>query len=276
MLALIDGDPSAEALSVFDGAVLRGDGCFEAIRSYHGRAFAFGEHYARLIRSAHALGIPVPAADRLRGWVGECAASGGDGIVRIVLTRGGSVPGSDSPSRCVVLWHPLPADSGSLRLMPVAAPWHPGGEKWELAGVKTISYAPNQAASRRAVELGGDDALLISREGYVLEGPTFAVAWVVDGSLETPSLDLGILESITRRFVLDDCSTLAISVREGRFPLSRLERAVEVMALSTVKEVTAVTQVGSLEYTVGPFTEQLLRTYRIRTQETPAQVTTGS
>jgi 4-amino-4-deoxychorismate lyase len=180
-----------------------------------------------------------------------------------------------APSRCVVLWHALPVDSGSLRLVPVVAPWHPGGEEWELAGVKTISYAANQAASRRAVEMGGDDALLVSRAGHLLEGPTFSVAWVVDGVVETPSLDLGILESITRHFVLTDCALLGIPVREGRFPLSRLEAAEEVMALSTVKEVAAVTQVGTWRYSPGPLTDRLFACYRKRTQETPAQVTTG-
>ncbi len=276
MLALIDGDPGQEALSIFDGAVLRGDGCFEAIRSYQGRPFAFAEHYARLSRSAAAMQIPVPSASVLSAWVEACAEDGGDCIVRVVLTRGGSVPGHDRPSRCVVLWHSLPNQPSLLYLHAIPAPWHPGGEEWELAGVKTISYAANQAATRRAHEVGADDALLVSRAGHILEGPTFSVAWMVAGELETPSLDLGILESITRAFVLDDCARLGIAVREGRFPLGRLMEADEVIALSTVKEVTPVGQVGSHVFIPGEVGERLVAAYQRRVQETPSHASTGS
>jgi branched-chain amino acid aminotransferase len=265
MLFLIDGKPSEGGLSVFDGAVLRGDGCFEAIRSYRGRPFAVSEHYARLTRSASALRIPVPDRDHLGEWVSTCAAAGGDCMVRVVLSRGGSVPGAAAPSRCLVLWHPLPPRE-ALDLLPVAAPWHPGGEEWELSGVKTISYAANEAASRRAREGGAADALLYSRAGHLLEGPTFSVAWVVDGVLETPSLDLGILESITRGMVLDYCAGESIPVREGRFPLSRLEQATEVLAMSTVKEVTTVQGVGERRFAPGPVTALLAAGYRKRVE----------
>jgi len=271
MLALIDGDPTHQALSVFDGAVLRGDGCFEAIRSYRGRPFGFGEHYARLTRSASALRLEVPSASLLEGWVEACAREGGDCIVRVVVTRGGSVPGAEDPSRCVVLWHAVPTVNSPLHLLPVAAPWHPGGEDWELSGVKTISYAANQAASRKAQEAGADDALLFSRDGHVLEGPTFSVAWVVDDCLETPSLDLGILESITRALALDDCRRLGIPVREGRFPLQRLHSATEVMALSTVKEVASVGRVGTETYRGGEVTGRLQSAFWKRVQETAAE-----
>ena len=157
MTSLVDG-AREEALSVFDEGLLRGDGCFEAIRSYAGSPFAFTPHYKRLTRSAAALEIPCPPAPQLRAWVGEMATEGGDCIVRIILTRGSA---DRLPSRCIVLWQPLAPAASELRLLPVAAPWHPGGEPWELTGVKTISYAPNMAATRLARNSSFDDALLV-------------------------------------------------------------------------------------------------------------------
>jgi branched-subunit amino acid aminotransferase/4-amino-4-deoxychorismate lyase len=272
MLVLIDGQPGVDTLSVFDGAVLRGDGCFEAIRSYRGRPFALREHYVRLSRSALALRLPVPTFEDLSSWVAACAADGGDCVVRVVVTRGIAVPGDERPSRCLVLWHPLPAVTEPLLLHPVTAPWHPGGEEWELAGVKTISYAANQAATRRAQDLGADDAVLINRSGVILEGPTFSVAWVVAGRLETPALGLGILESITRGLVLSDCRGLGIAVTEGRFTIDRLQRASEFLALSTVKEVASVAMVGSVRFEGGPITSKLAVAFRERVQDTVKQV----
>ncbi len=142
-MVLIDGEPGDGTFSVFDDGLLRGDGCFEAVRSYNGRPFAWEEHYLRLTASAGALGIPVPAATDLDNWVGRVAEEGGDCIVRVVLTRGGTVPGHALPSRCIVMSHPVPMVPAGLSLFPVRAPWHPAGRPWELSGVKTLSYAPN-------------------------------------------------------------------------------------------------------------------------------------
>ena len=49
----------------------------------------------------------------------------------------------------------------------------------------------------------------------ILEGPTFSFAWVVDGVLETAGLELGILDSITRRLVIADSPSLGNRGRRG-------------------------------------------------------------
>ncbi len=80
--------------------------------------------------------------------------------------------------------------------------------------------------------------------GRFSEGPTYSIAWVVDGVLETPGLDLSILDSITRRHVLAAAEREAIPLVVGTFSLERVLAADEVMALSTIKEVMVVTRVG--------------------------------
>ncbi len=57
----VDGVPVEDgqaSVDMLDHAVLRGDGCFEAMRSYEGKPFAADEHLDRLARSAAALRIP--------------------------------------------------------------------------------------------------------------------------------------------------------------------------------------------------------------------------
>ena len=256
MSSLIDGHRE-DSISVYDEGLLRGDGCFEAIRSYGGMPFAFGDHYKRLTRSAAALNIPCPPETDLRKWVDELAGEGDECIVRVVLTRGSGTSG-----RCVVLWQPVPAPAGAMRLLPVDAPWHPGGHLWELSGAKTISYAPNMAASRLARSKDFDDALLISREGFVLEGPTFTVAWFRAGMIEIPSLDLGILDSVTSRQLLSAAAAEGMTIVSGRFRLDALAEATEVVALSTVKEVSPVIAIGESDFVPGAFTESLALLYR--------------
>jgi branched-chain amino acid aminotransferase len=254
---LIDGKPSDGMIPVTDSAVVRGDGCFEVLRSYEGAPFAIDEHLDRLERSARLLRIVLPAREEIATWIRAIAGELGDGAVRVVVTRGAGIPGIPDQPRVIVFGHHWEMPPGPIRLLPVSAPWHAAGEPWDLAGAKALSYAPNMAAGRHAREAGYDDALLVTTGGVVLEGPTFSVAWVVDDVLETPGLGLGILDSITRRLVLEDARALGIEVRESSWDLSRLQSAAEVMALSTIREVQPVGAVGDIGFDEGPVTKRL-------------------
>ena len=258
---LINGEVSQGTIPVTDSAFLRGDGCFEVVWAYEGVPFEVEGHIDRLERSAARLDIELPAREEIRAWISAVASELGDCAVRVVVTRGSSVAGITGPPLVVVFAHDWERPTGPASLLPVDAPWHSAGAEWELLGAKVVSYAPNQAASRRANREGYDDALLVSKGGLILEGPTFCVAWVVDGTLETPSLDLGILDSITRRRVLEEARGLGIRVVEGAWPLSRLEAAEEMMALSTTREVQPVGRVGDLDLALGPITDKLAHAF---------------
>lgn len=261
---LINGEESGSGVPVTDSSVLRGDGCFEVIRSYGGRPHVLDLHLARLARSAATLGIDLPPEEALAGWVERVAADCRDCAIRVVVTRGSAVPDEPGEPLVIVFAHPWEPKEGPARLLPVRAPWHPAGIEWELAGAKVLSYASNLAAARKAQSEGYDDAVLLTNEGTILEGPTFSVAWVVDATLETPSLDLGILDSITRRLVLEDAARLGIPVVEGAWGLDRLELASELLAMSTVRQVQPVSRVGELAFPEGPVTSRLARAYLAR------------
>lgn len=247
------------ALSVFDPIVLRGDGCFEATRVYGGKSFRLDDHLRRLARSAGALEMQLPPLEQIAGWCEQVAAERGDGVLRILASSG-----ADGAGTIVVMSHPLAGMPDTFRLAPVVVPWHSGGANWSLTGMKTLSYAPNMAAGRTALGAGFDDALLLSRDGIVLELPTSSVMWVVDGAIETPGLDLGILDSITRRVALQLCAELDIPVKEGRYDLERLGDASEVMVLSSTKEIRPVVAVGERAFSAGPVTAELTAAYSAR------------
>ena len=261
MISLIDGVRQV-SLPVSDSTIVRGDGVFEAVRSYGGRLFALDDHLARMASSAAAMGLPLPDDGRIGSWARSVASEGGEGIVRIIVSRGDALPGMSGERRILVMHHRLPFTPATVRLRPWPAPWHPAGRAWELAGAKTVSYAPNVAASRLAGRDGFDDALLIADDRTVLEGPTFCVGWVSDGVLHAPSTDLGILDSITRRHVLQLAEDHGFETRTGRFPLDDVLAADEVFAMSTVKEVTPVISVGERELPIGPTTSRLRDLFR--------------
>jgi branched-subunit amino acid aminotransferase/4-amino-4-deoxychorismate lyase len=257
----INGVESEGRIAVTDSSVLRGDGCFEVLRAYDGSAFAIDEHLDRLERSASKLEIPLPSRSDIATWVESAAQIEPNGAVRVVVTRGSAVPGEPSTPLVIVFAHRWDRGGETLSLGPVSAPWHSAGADWELSGAKVLSYAPNLAATRSARHSGFDEAMLVTSDDVILEGPTFAVAWVRGGVLETPTLDLGILDSITRRHVLDLAVMAGIETREGEYALDRLESADEVMALSTIREVQPVSSVGSLRFAQTEVTGRLSQAF---------------
>ena len=106
-------------------------------------------------------------------------------------------------------------------------------------------------ATRLARGKGSDEAVLVRPDGIVLEAPTSTLFWARDGELKTPSIETGILASITRERLVRD-----LEVTEGEFPLDDLMGADEAFLASTVREVQAISAIDGtdLEQCPGPLT----------------------
>lgn len=227
---MIDGRlvPAGDvARVVVDDGLVRGDGVFEGMRTYDRRPRTPALHLDRLARSALAVGLeldrPLLEAE-LAEFCRSTAAP--DCAVRLMVTRGGQRVWREEPIP--------PAAPDGFRLLPVPHRVTP-----LLIGAKTLSYAANMQAARRAREAGCHDALLVDADtGLVLEGPTWSLAWLEDGALVFPPLDLGILDSLTRRLAYE-----ALPVRERRAELGELAGADGALVLSTVMEARPVAEI---------------------------------
>jgi branched-chain amino acid aminotransferase len=257
---LIDGNEVAggeASVSAFDIGFQRGYGCFEAMRSYGGSVFRLDQHVTRLQSSAELMGLPLPSAELLEDWIRSRAGRGGDCTVRVLVSGGTDLLNPGTGSVVIVYAEPLHSLPSDLRLIPMEAPWHPAGTPSQLTGAKTLSYGPNLAAGLAARRAGYNDALLVGRDGTVLEGPTYSVAWISGDALETPALSLGILDSITRRAVLELAPGLGLQIAEGEYGLDRVFAADEVVALSTLKEVSGVAAIGDRVWESTPWSKAL-------------------
>jgi branched-chain amino acid aminotransferase len=243
-LASLNGTVGAAAearVPVTDEGLLRGDGVFEVLRVYGGRPFAWDEHVARLRASARNLRLEDAVdlerlLDEARALL-DAHAGGLDCALRLVATRGGA--------RIAVL-EELKPRAPSIRLATVAyAPTR------ILDGVKSLSYAANMLATRLAQEAGADEALLCTPHGRVLEAPTSAFFYVLDGGLHTPPLEDHILDSITRRHVM--AGTGAAERVTTRDDLARVE---EAFLASTVREVQPVSAIDGRELPAAPRSAQ--------------------
>ena len=243
---MINGErmPLAGAqLAITDDGAVRGDGAFETIGVWGGRPFRLADHLQRLAASLAAVALPAADLDLIAA---EAAAltqdATEDGALRVYLTASGTR---------VLTLAPPPQRPDTRSLDPQPAPWIRPLGSFPPAGAKTMSYVSNMAATRRAVEHGADDALLVSLEGWVLEGPTFAVLWAMDGALHATPVSLGIVDSISRRTVLELARAEGLAVIEEPRPLDTLLRADEVMICSAVRALLPISRVGGHEF-AGP------------------------
>jgi branched-chain amino acid aminotransferase len=231
-LACLDGEvvPVAEArIPVTDAGLLRGDGVFEVVRLYDGVPYALDEHLARMTNSAANLRLPFDAAEvaaDARALLD--AARPGDGLLRLVVTRGAHrlallEPPPDYPPTLAL---------GCVEYVPPRV----------LDGIKSLSYGANMLATRLAKERGFDEALLVTPHGRLLEGPTSTFLLVVEGRLITPPLSEHLLDSITRRRVLEVCD-----VAEEPLTLDDLRRATGAALASTTREVQPVHRIETTE-----------------------------
>jgi branched-chain amino acid aminotransferase len=250
-LASVDGaiTPVDEArVPVADDGLLRGDGAFEVLRVYGGRPFALDDHFARLARTCAGLRLESDVETlRAEALALVERAAEPESLLRLVVTRGG---------RRIAIAEPLPPRPESARVATVTyAPTR------VLNGLKTLSYAGNMLAVRMAKERGYDEALLVTPHGRVLEGPTWTFFWVGEGRLRTPPLADGILDSITRRRLLEE-----LEVAEAPCTLDDVRAAEEAFIASSVREVLPIAAVDEIElpHAPGPVTAAAYEAFRRR------------
>ena len=241
LIASVNGvvsEPADAHIPVTDEGLLRGDGVFEVIRIYGGRPFAMDEHMQRMSRSAGNLRLEIDLG-AVQADIDAVLAQAGpvDAAIRALVTRGGNR---------VVLLEELKDLPETLALALITyAPTR------ILDGVKSLSYGSNMLAGRLAREQGCDEALLVTPHGRVLEGPTSALFYALDGDrLHTPPLDDHILDSITRRHVI------AITGAQERVTSTDdLDRFTEAFLASTLREVHPIHRIGERDLPApGPLT----------------------
>lgn len=235
--------PDEPVVHADDLGLLRGLAAFETLRVYAGKPFRMDEHLARLSASAERIGIPEVDHRELRELSAQAleAAGVGDCVLRLYWTGGRE--GTGRPF-ALALASPLPPDleerrARGLRGIALTLPLdtRQRSAPWMLAGVKSTSYALNMAAEAEAKRRGGDDAVFVSTDGWVLEGPVTNVWWRKGNVLYTPTLELGILAGVTRKHVISAAAALGYEVAEGRYTVEDLASADEAFTSSSVREI---------------------------------------
>ncbi len=284
-LVAVDGkihvDPTTAAISPFDRGFLYGDAIFETIRVYAGEPFRLAEHVERLFWSAERTRMKLP-------WTAAfitaefCALASGaeehlhtrELAIRLMVSRG-SVPLEDFPSGLPIKEGLVPLRVAYIHTIdPIPTATLEAGVKVitsstyrpsdAVGGAKVGNYLESIRAIAQARDQGAHEALILTSDGFVLEGTTSNVFFVVDGELITPSLGDTILPGITRRTVIENAR---VPVVERRFARDEIARATEAFITSSIREVVPVSRVDDVVLgtgTAGPITREVIERFRKR------------
>jgi branched-chain amino acid aminotransferase len=140
---------------------------------------------------------------------------------------------------------------------------------WKRVGPNTIPHAAkatgiylnSMLATHEARRGGYDEAILLTDDGYVADGPGENVFVIKDGVISTPPLSTSILPGITRETVMQLARDLGYEVVERSMIRPELYLADEVFMTGTAAEVTPVRAVDDQEIGAGPITLQLQHAY---------------
>ena len=242
-------------------AIWRGDGIFEAIAIHNGYLFAIDKHMERFAKSAEKMFFDDIDFTKIKEDLISIASKFDNGYMRVIIGRGTDKDKSD----VYIFYQDLINFPESFSLQSQKAHWQSGGDfsldEVENIGSKTISYAMNINQTRLAQKSGYTDSLLLNKDGFVLEGPTFCVSWIIDNKIYVPSLDLGILDSITRRTLIDIAKEAGLDLKIENIHINDIYNVDTVFALSTAKHGIFVSQIDDQTYTEDPLLEIIRQSF---------------
>jgi branched-chain amino acid aminotransferase len=138
--------------------------------------------------------------------------------------------------------------------------------KWRKLDPQTVpirakaaaNYLNGMVARLDAEKRGFKHAIMLDTQGFIAEGGTESVFWVKSGQLMTPFLGT-VLESITRKSVLEAAQIEGVVVLEDRFLPELIYEAEEIFFASSPFKVLPARQVEdrALENVPGPVTQKM-------------------
>jgi branched-chain amino acid aminotransferase len=246
----------------------RGSTIFEVISFYptaSGAAvFRLHDHIARLLKSAELLDMELPGGhDALCRAVAETVARNRllKGAIKVVGYYPQFALDIQPPQKLldVAIFALDPAQDMNDLDISFEKGTTAGIARWRKLDPQTIPIEAKAAANylngmiaRLDVQKRGlEDAILLDTQGFIAEGATESVFLVKDGRLLTPSLGT-VLDSITRRSILQIARHLEIGTFEGRLRPELLFAADEIFFSNTPFKVIPVRRIEDREMSGVP------------------------
>ena len=261
MLSWIDGQP-AESLSVQDRGLAYGDGLFATMGVRGAQIQLLERQLARLQQGCMRLALPCDLG-LLRQELLTFAAQLGDGVLKLMLTRGDGQRGYALPvpaqPRRIMLGAPRPAYPATnaeqgVRLFPCVTRL---AEQPLLAGLKHLNRLEQVLARAEWQSPDCAEGLLCDTSGRVVEGVFSNLFMVRDQVLLTPQLTRCGVAGVMRGELLAQARQLGVTVVERDIDYAELLGADEVFVCNSLYGVWPVRALAAHDWSVGPLTRKL-------------------
>lgn len=260
-LTWVDGHP-ATGVPVHDRGFAYGDGLFETIRVVAQQPQLLNRHLQRLENGCQRLGIPCDPA-KLRTQILAFSTALGDGVAKLVLSRGDGLRGYAPPQPChprtVLLGSPAPdyprehAEHG-VRLYPCTTRL---AEQSALAGLKHLNRLEQVLARGEWQDSAFAEGLMRDMSGRVVEAVFSNIFLYSDGVLQTPSLERCGVAGVMRAEILERAQRAEIRTQVGDVSLEQLFMADEVFVCNSLYGIWPVSQLQTHVWPVGALTRKL-------------------
>lgn len=242
--------PLSEArIPVLDRGFIFGDGVYEVIPIYAGKAFRAQHHMARLFRSLAAIDIPNPHnVEEWMGLINKVVAPYGlaDQMVYIHVTRGVAKRAHAFPKEALIptvfiMTNPLVLPSDAVRAKGVLCV-SMEDQRWLHCEIKSISLLGNVLAAQNAAKHGAMESIQF-RDGFLTEASSSNVWIVKNNVLMAPPKNNLILEGIRYGLIVELCAANGIHFVARQITEAEVFEADEVLLSSATKEILPVTMI---------------------------------
>lgn len=278
MLIYVNGqyvEANEARISPYDHGYLYGLGVFETFRIYNGHPFLLDDHYDRLVDALDTLQIKwAMTKDEVmlilqnllvkneleHAYVRFNVSAGIDEIGLqtemyeepsvIVFIKPLAAPGDVVEKEGVILKQVRNTPEGASRL-------------------KSHHYLNNILGKREIGNVANKEGIFLTETGYVAEGIVSNLFFVNDNILYTPSLETGILNGITRAFIIKVAEELGVEVKEGFFTKDELLSADEVFVTNSIQEIVPLNRIEERDFPgkVGMVTKRFMNHYEMQREK---------
>lgn len=261
MLSWVDGVP-ADTLAVKNRGLAYGDGLFETIAVKAGQPLLLARHLQRLLLGCQRLAISLDAC-LVEAELAACAAQLGDGVLKLIVTRGDSQRGYAAdplaPARRLVQGNPPAAYPAAhaehgVQLFDCATRL---AEQPLLAGLKHLNRLEQVLARAEWSSPDFAEGLMRDVSGRLVEGVYSNLFLVRDGQLLTADLARCGVAGVMRAELLARAAALGIAVQVRDLWPEDLQQADEVFVCNSVYGIWPVRAFASLSWPPGPLTRKL-------------------
>ncbi|MEP6632585.1 MAG: aminodeoxychorismate lyase [Luteimonas sp.] len=240
---LFEGERRIDALPVGNRGLAYGDGIFETMRAHGGCVVWWDAHWARLETGAQRLRLQLPARRLVEAELDALLQEHGDGVAKLIVTRGGVGRGYAAVRETDPLWvlsaHPLPLPprAGGLvvRWCETRLATQPA-----LAGIKHCNRLEQVLARAECDDAAIDEGLMRDADGFAVCATAANLFVFREAHWMTPPVERCGVAGVCRAWALH-----ALDARIEQLTVAQVESADAVFLCNAVRGILPVARIGA-------------------------------